>query len=130
MKKALLMITALFLAGAVSAFPEVIRQKAWRGAAKNANKTVIAAVPEIKSERMIVSGNKKLSMESDGTITLSNASYVIAKILPYSAYTDKISKKTDWIFVTPKDCKMSRDGSKIVFELDIRVSCGATPAAT
>ena len=111
-------MTALLLAGVASAsLPEAVQQKAWRNAKKSVNQTVIAARPEIKSEKLIVSGNKKLSLEADGTITLSNSSAMLAKIYPFSAYTDKSNGKTDWIFLTPKNCKIRRDGNKIVWEL-------------
>ena len=75
MKKTLLVMTALLLAGVASAsLPEAVQQKAWRNAKKSVNQKVIAARPEIKSAKLIVSGNKKLSLEADGTITLSNSS--------------------------------------------------------
>ena len=119
MKKTLLMTAAMLLSCAASAssLPRAAAQKAWRGTAKKADTKVVAAVPEIHSERMIVSGNKKLSLESDGKIVLSNSSSVLASIFPYSAYTDKRTGKTEWTFVTPQNCKIKRDGNKIIWEL-------------
>ena len=111
-------MTALLLAGVASAaLPEAAQQKAWRNAKKSVNQKVIAARPEIKSAKLIVSGNKKLSLEADGTVTLSNSSAMLAKIFPFSSYTDKSNGKTDWVFLTPKNCKIRRDGNKIVWEL-------------
>jgi len=108
----------LLLAGAVfAALPEVVQQKAWRGTVKKANTKVIPAVPKFQSDKMIVSGNKKLTFENDGTITVSNSSYVLATIIPFSAYNDKHTNKTDWVFVSGKDCKVRRDGNRIVWEL-------------
>ena len=118
MKKTLLLAIPMLLVFAVSAaLPEVVQQKAWRAAKSGGSKQAVAAVPKMLNDKMIVSGNKKLAIESDGTLVLSNASAKIATIMPYSAYTDKNTKKTDWIFLTQKECKVKRDGNKVVWEL-------------
>ena len=118
MKKMLSMAMFLLVAGVASAaLPEAVQQKAWRGSTKKTNSKVIPAVPEFKSDKMIVSGNKKVVFENSGIINISNATRVLASIQPYSAYNDKFTNKTDWIYITPKDCKMTRDGNKVVWEL-------------
>ena len=118
MKKMLSMAMLLLVAGVASAaLPEAVQQKAWRGSTKKNNSKVIPAVPEFKSDKMIVSGNKKVVFENSGIINISNATRVLASIQPYAAYNDKFTNKTDWIYTTPKDCKMTRDGNKVVWEL-------------
>lgn len=117
MKKTILLMALLLFAEMLPALPEAVPQKAWRKTGKTANSKVISATPEIKSDKMIVSGNKKLTFDNSGKITLSNASYVIASFSAYTAFTDKATGKTDWIFCTAKDCKARRDGNKIIWEL-------------
>ena len=64
-------VMLLLFAGAVfAALPEVVQQKAWRGTVKKANTKVIPAVPKFQSDRMIVSGNKKVMFENNGTVVI------------------------------------------------------------
>ena len=111
-------VAALLLAVAAAyALPEVNFQKAWRPVNKGTQQKVVAAVPKIIDDKMVVCGNKKLLLSHDGKIVLSNSSSKIAAIYPFTSYVDIATGKTDWTFTDPKACKMRCEDGKIIWEL-------------
>ncbi|MBO5765873.1 MAG: carbohydrate binding domain-containing protein, partial [Lentisphaeria bacterium] len=75
------------------------------------------AFPKIANDKVVVCGNKKLMLGQDGTLILSNASGMIAKINPYNAFVEKASNKIEWVVFTPNVCKVKFEDGKVVWQL-------------
>lgn len=77
---------------------------------------VCSAKTEIVSQSEIACGDKKIVLGTDGVLSIANAAGEIANVSLQYVFKDSAGN-TDWFTVTPKLCKMRRDGDKIVWEL-------------
>ena len=94
-RKIMICATAFFVSAAVFALPQANPQKAWRPVKATAPQKAEKAFPKIANDKVVVCGNKKLMLGQDGTLILSNASGMIAKINPYNAFVEKASNKIE-----------------------------------